>query len=121
MSVDDLVAWGRIIALETRGRSSSLWRRAAIGFIEEPDGSLLVSASDDTTQWALNLIADPRCRVEREGMTVASSAELLAIDQGNAVSASLILKYGTPAEAQSGGPAFRITPAAESLNAQGRD
>ena len=40
----DLEAWGRVITLETRGRRTGNARRSSVGFIEEPDGSLLIAA-----------------------------------------------------------------------------
>ena len=83
----------------------------AVGFVEEPDGSLLVSASDHLTHWGRNLIADPACRVTREGRTGAYRAELLAGAERNRAITALILAYGTPAERLGAGPAFRLIPA----------
>lgn len=107
---EDLAAWGKVITLVTRGRTSGRPRPVALGFVEEADGSLLVAAADDLAQWALNLLADPRCHVERDGRTMACRAEPLETPAHHAAVAALILKYGTPAERQGGGPAFRLVP-----------
>lgn len=107
---DDLVSWGKVITLVTRGRMSGRPRPVALGFVEDRDGSLLVAAADDHAQWALNLLAEPRCRVERDGRSSACRAELLDMASHHATVAALILKYGTPAERQGGGPAFRLVP-----------
>ena len=63
---DELVAWGRIIELETTGRRSGQPRRVAVGYVERTDGSVAIAATDPDTQWALNLLAEPRCRVRDE-------------------------------------------------------
>lgn len=104
----DLAAWGRVITLETRGRRSGLARRVSIGFVDEADGSLLVAASAETTQWALNLLADPACHVERQDTVEACTAIPLYGDARHRAVQSLILKYGTPSEVLGAGPAFRL-------------
>jgi deazaflavin-dependent oxidoreductase (nitroreductase family) len=111
---EDLTAWGRTIALETRGRQSGHARRATVGFVTEPDGSLLVAARSETTHWARNLTTDPRCVVERAGTRRECQAIPLAGADAQAAVTGLILKYGTPAERLGSGPAFRlvlVTPA----------
>jgi deazaflavin-dependent oxidoreductase (nitroreductase family) len=106
----DLTALGRTITLETRGRASGRPRKVTIGFIERPDGSLLVAASSHETHWARNLAADPACSVERAGCWTPCQAELLPDGQAHEAVAALILKYGTPAERLGAGPAFRLVP-----------
>lgn len=106
---DELVAWGKVITLETRGRRSGLPRRVAVGFIEAPDG-LLVAAADDDTQWARNLAADERCHVEQAGVRSERRAVALDDAERDAAVAALILKYGTPSERLGSGPAFRLEP-----------
>jgi deazaflavin-dependent oxidoreductase (nitroreductase family) len=88
------------------GREAS----AAVGFIEEPDGSLLVAAGDPDADWARNLEADPACRLtvgDRSWDAVAAP-----LDQAAAARTvtGLILRYGTPAERLGRGPAFRLRP-----------
>ena len=108
---EQLVGWGKAVAIETRGRVSGRTVVATVGFIEEPDGSLLVAAGDPGAHWAANLRAEPRC-VARigalEGTYVAE--ELDGAAKGRAIT-ELILKYGTPAERLGAGPAFRLRPA----------
>jgi deazaflavin-dependent oxidoreductase (nitroreductase family) len=107
---EQLAAWGRVVLLETTGRISGAPRRTAVGFVEEPDGSLLVAAGSPTSHWAANLLADPMC----SGRIGASRRAYRAEDLGGAerarAIAELILKYGTPAERLGAGPAFRLRP-----------
>ena len=108
----DLTAWGKVIAIETHGRSSGAIRRATIGYVAEPRGALLVAANDDATHWACNLMAEPRCTVERAGVRSDFRATRLEGPDAHAVVTALILQYGTPAERLGGGPAFRLAPLA---------
>lgn len=110
----DLVRLGRVALLETRGRTSGQRRRAQIGFVRQPDGSLLVAASDPDTDWALNLLAEPSCRVTIGAREAAFRAELLDGDEQATAVRELILRYGTPSERLGGGPAFRLRPRFES-------
>lgn len=94
--------------LETTGRVSGSTARAAVGFVEEPDGSLLVAAGDPGADWALNLLAEPRCRATIGDRTVTADAvELEGADRSRAIR-DLILKYGTPSERLGAGPVFRL-------------
>jgi deazaflavin-dependent oxidoreductase (nitroreductase family) len=107
---EDLTARGRTITLRTRGRQSGLPRRVTIGFVAQPDGSLLVAASRPETHWARNLAVDPRCTVELAGTRLDCVASPLQGDEANAAITALILRYGTPAERLGAGPAFRLVP-----------
>jgi deazaflavin-dependent oxidoreductase (nitroreductase family) len=107
---EDLVRWGKVVVIESRGRHSGRPRRAFVGFIEVPDGSLLVAASDEESNWARNLLAEPRCLVERDGVRQEHRATQLGGRDHHAAVAALIMKYGTPAERLGSGPAFRLTP-----------
>ena len=107
---EDLAAWGKVIVLESLGRRTGMVRRAAVGFVERADGSIVVAASRPETQWARNLLASPGCIVEREGRRHAHRAEPLDEASRRSAVASLILKYGTPAERLGAGPAFRLVP-----------
>ena len=106
---DDLVAWGRVIELETHGRQTGLPRRVAVGYVDQPDGSLSVSATDPETQWARNLIADPHCRVRDEEGWRDCVATALEGDAHRATVTALVLRYGTPAERLGSGPSFRLS------------
>ena len=76
--------------------------------------NLLVAAGDESSDWALNLRANPVCTVTIEERTADYTArEVNEADRGPAVVA-LILKYGTPAERLGRGPVFRLTPSLSS-------
>jgi deazaflavin-dependent oxidoreductase (nitroreductase family) len=106
----ELAEWGKVLLLESTGRRSGQTRAAAVGFVEQPDGSLLIAANDDQTQWARNLLANPECRGTREGVSRRYLAQRLPDSQRGAAVVALILAYGTPAERLGGGPAFRLVP-----------
>ncbi len=80
----------------------------ALGFVREPDGSLLVAAGDPDADWARNLDADPSCRVRLGAGTWAVRAELLTGSEAHTAIRELILRYGTTAERLGRGPAFRL-------------
>ena len=106
----ELASWGWVAIIEARGRRSGRRISTPVGFISEPEGSLLVAASDDHTGWALNLLADPECRVTIGDHSGDYRAEPLD-DAGRAATVTaLILRYGTPAERLGAGPAFRLRP-----------
>jgi deazaflavin-dependent oxidoreductase (nitroreductase family) len=107
---DQLTGWGTVVRIETRGRVSGRQVAAAVGYVEEPDGSLLVAAGSPETSWARNLEAEPACRVTIGDRTIEMVAQPLdGAAAANAVVA-LILRYGTPAEGLGRGPAFRLRP-----------
>jgi len=108
---EQLTAWGKVATIESRGRTSGRVTTAAVGFVEEPDGSILVAAGQPDADWARNLEADPRCRVTTENRTVEMLATPLDASEAARAVVELILKYGTPAERMGRGPAFRLTPA----------
>jgi deazaflavin-dependent oxidoreductase (nitroreductase family) len=103
-----LADWGKVVRLETRGRTSGQAIEVAVGYVEDGDGSLLVAAGSDESDWARNLLADPRCVVTLGDVRWPATAELLAGAEANRVVRELILRYGTPAERLGRGPVFRI-------------
>jgi deazaflavin-dependent oxidoreductase (nitroreductase family) len=107
---EDLAAWGKVVNLETRGRRSGRPRRVTVGFVEEASDTLLVAAADEHVHWALNLLADPRCVVERDGERRSCRAVPLGEPERRAAVAALIMRYGAPAERLGAGPAFRLIP-----------
>ena len=107
---EQLAAWGKVVLLQTTGRVSGAQRRTAVGFVEEPDGSLLVAAGSEATHWAANLLADPACHGTIGDRRRAYRAEELESAERAHAIAGLILKYGTPAERLGAGPAFRLRP-----------
>jgi len=107
---DDLVRWGRVIRIETRGRISGRPTSAAVGFVERPDGSMVVAAGTPGTNWALNLLTDPRCRLSLGDAAWDAIAQPLEGPEHAQAVRDLILRYGTPAESLGAGPAFALTP-----------
>ena len=108
-------AW-RTISSRGAGRSASrravgspaVSPRRSSGFVERPDGSLVVAAGSPDADWALNLLEDPACRVTLGDATWAATATPLeGVEHADAVR-SLILRYGTPAENLGAGPSFEL-------------
>ncbi len=110
---EQLAAWGTVARLETRGRLTGRPADAAVGFIEEPDGSLLVAAGSPDADWARNLDADPGCRVTIEDRVLDMTATRLEGEEAHRAVVALILRYGTPAERLGRGPSFRLRQASE--------
>ena len=105
---EQLAGWGKVVLIETRGRISGTPARAAVGYVEDPDGSLLVAAGEPDADWARNLESDPTCTVSIGDERWPATAERLGrADSARAVR-ELILRYGTPAERLGRGPAFRL-------------
>ena len=104
----DLVAWGRVVRIETTGRVSGRPAQATVGFVERGDGALLVAAGSPGADWALNLLESPACRVTIGETTWAATAvPLQGADHALAVR-ELILRYGTPSEGLGSGPSFAL-------------
>jgi hypothetical protein len=80
-----------------------------VGFIDEPDGSILVAANE-TAAWARNLADDPDALVEVGDRRFRAMAERLEPKDHARVVTGLILRYGTPAERLGRGPSFRLRP-----------
>ncbi len=108
---DHLVAHGRVMRLTTRGRRTGEPRSAAVGFVEDGDGSFLVAANPGSA-WGENLLADPSCHVTLgERSFDALAIPLEGAEHAHAVR-ELILRYGTPSEGLGRGPSFRLVPQA---------
>lgn len=99
-----------VVRLETEGRVTGHTVAVAVGFVEDPDGSLFVAAGNPDADWARNLEAEPRCRVTLGDRSWAAVAEPLDAARAARTVAALILRYGTPAEGLGRGPAFRLRP-----------
>jgi deazaflavin-dependent oxidoreductase (nitroreductase family) len=107
---EQLAEWGTVAIVETRGWVTGQPARAAVGYVEDTDGSLLVAAGRPEAAWARNLLADPTCTVTiAEDIRPFAAEELAGADRNGAI-ASLILRYGTPAEGLGRGPVFRLRP-----------
>jgi deazaflavin-dependent oxidoreductase (nitroreductase family) len=105
-----LAAWGKVATLETVGRRTGSTVRAAVGYVEEPDGTVLVAAGGPDTNWALNLFAQPSGLLTVGERTMRVTAEPLDPADHARVIRELVLKYGTPAESLGAGPSFRLRP-----------
>jgi deazaflavin-dependent oxidoreductase (nitroreductase family) len=105
---EQLTGWGKVARLRTRGRLTGRTAEAAVGYVEERSGSLLVAATTDAADWARNLDAEPLCSVRiGEDETTYVAERLEGSERADAVRA-LILRYGTPAERLGHGPAYRL-------------
>ena len=105
---DDLVAWGRVVRIETIGRVTGRPAWAVVGFVERDDGSLVVAAGSPDADWALNLLANPACRATIGDRVFAAHARLLDGPDHAAAVRDLILRYGTPSESLGSGPSFSL-------------
>ena len=105
---EQLAGWGKVIRLGTTGRTTGNPIEVAVGYVEEPDGSVLIAAGSDDTGWARNLFADPDVRVSVGEDSWPAVAEPLAGPEANRAVRELILRYGTPAERLGQGPVFRL-------------
>jgi deazaflavin-dependent oxidoreductase (nitroreductase family) len=110
---EELAAWGKVAILEVRGRRTGRPIRTAVGFVDEPDSSLLVAAGEPDADWALNLIEGGVAIVTIGERTATYAAEELSGTERDAAVTNLILRYGTPAERLGRGPVFRLRPAAD--------
>lgn len=105
---EQLAGWGKVLRLETQGRTSGAAVAVAVGYVEEPDGSVLVAAGSADADWARNLEADPSCRVSVGDDAWSATAEPLEGPDAHRAVRELILRYGTPAERLGVGPVFRL-------------
>ncbi|MDQ1323330.1 MAG: hypothetical protein QG587_665 [Chloroflexota bacterium] len=105
---DDLVAWGRVLRIETIGRVTGRPARAVVGFVEREDGSLVIAAGSPEASWGRNLLREPACRVTIADQTWSAEARPLAGAAHAAAVRDLILRYGTPAEGLGEGPSFEL-------------
>jgi deazaflavin-dependent oxidoreductase (nitroreductase family) len=105
---DDLVAWGRVLRIETTGHRTGRPAHATIGFVERDTDTVIVAAGSPDAAWALNLLTDPACRVTIGDERWDAVAQSLDGPEHAAAVRDLILRYGTPAETLGAGPAFEL-------------
>ena len=105
---DDLVAWGRVLRIETTGHRTGRPARATVGYVERGPDSVVGAAGSPDAAWSLNLLTDPACRVTIGDETWAAVARPLEGSEHAAAVRDLILRYGTPAESLGSGPAFEL-------------
>jgi deazaflavin-dependent oxidoreductase (nitroreductase family) len=107
----ELAEWGKVALVETTGRVSGRPVTTAVGFVDGADGEILVAAGSEASDWALNLRAQPSCRVTIGDQAAEFEAtEIAEGPQRARVLVDLVLKYGTPAERLGRGPVFRLVP-----------
>jgi deazaflavin-dependent oxidoreductase (nitroreductase family) len=106
---EELARWGKVALIQTIGRNSGNPVTAAVGFVEQADGILIVAAGSESADWALNLQRNPQALVTIGDATAGYEASELDEAERGAAVVELILKYGTPAERLGRGPVFRLT------------
>lgn len=114
---EELVRDGRVVRITTSGWRTGRPREVVAGYVDEPDGSLLVAAGDDDASWGQNLLAEPECVVESGERRFRAVAEPLSDDEHARAVRELILRYGTPSERLGRGPSFRLRPVDEERSA----
>jgi deazaflavin-dependent oxidoreductase (nitroreductase family) len=107
---EQLVGWGKVALLQTRGRLSGRPVRTPVGFWQDDDGTLFLAAGSREADWALNLRAHAVCSLTIGEVSGTYTADESERDERARVVTGLILKYGTPAERLGHGPVFRLTP-----------
>ena len=105
---EQLAGWGKVVTVETRGRVTGRPVEVAVGYLETEDRSVVVAAGSAESDWARNLLEEPRCRVRLGEDVWAATAEVLEPTEAARAVRDLILKYGTPAERLGRGPVFRL-------------
>ena len=107
---EQLARSGRMAVIEVRGRTSGRAIRTPVGFVEDPDGTVVVGAGSAAAHWPRNLIADPRCRISLRGTERAYVATEIHDAARAAAVAAIQAKYGAPAARVGTGPVFRLAP-----------
>ncbi len=105
---DDLVAWGRVLRIETTGRVTGRPAMAVVGFVERSGGAVAIAAGSPDADWAQNLARQPACRVTVGDASWIATARPLDGAEHAAAVRDLILKYGTPSEGLGSGPSFAL-------------
>ncbi len=117
---EQLAGWGKVVTVETRGRVTGRPVEVAVGYLEAEDGAVVIAAGSPESDWARNLLEEPRCRVRLGDDVWVATAELLEVPDAARAVRDLILKYGTPAERLGRGPVFRLRRAASTSQASRR-
>ncbi len=104
---------GRIGILGTTGAQTGLARRAPIGCVARPDGSLLIgSGSRQNRGWTANLRANPATTFSIKGVEREYLARLITGDERPAALAELRAQMGRVAERTNWGDLFVLEPEA---------
>ena len=102
---------GRIGILGTTGARTGKPRKAPLGFVARPDGTLLIgSGSPENRGWTVNLKANPSCTFAIKGMERRYLATLVQPQDREAALAELRAKMGSYAERAKWGDLFVLEP-----------
>ena len=105
---------GRVGILGTTGARTGVARRAPLGFVARPDGTVLIgSGRPDNHGWVVNLKANPSCTFAIHGTERHYRARLLDASEREPALAELAARMGTIAERTPWGDLFVLEPAAE--------
>ena len=108
-----MVRSGRVGMLGTTGAKTGLARKAPIGFVARPDGSLLIgSGSRENRGWTANLKANPEATFSIKGVERRYRATLVGANGREAALAELKSSMGRVAERADWGDLFVLEPAA---------
>ncbi|MDA8236595.1 MAG: nitroreductase family deazaflavin-dependent oxidoreductase [Chloroflexi bacterium] len=110
---------GRLMALTgwvgelgTIGARTGQRRRAPIGYVARPDGSLLVGSERGNRGWAANLRANPAATFTVKGVERRYRARLVGLDERTAAIAALRARFGRWAARTNWGDLFVLEPEA---------
>ncbi|MFH0750301.1 MAG: nitroreductase family deazaflavin-dependent oxidoreductase [Chloroflexota bacterium] len=102
---------GRVGILVTTGAKTGLPRRAPIGFVARPDGTILIgSGSPKNRGWTANLKAGPAATFSVKGVERRYRARLVGGGEREAALAELRAKMGGMAERADWGDLFVLEP-----------
>ena len=104
---------GRIGILGTTGAKTGLARRAPVGFVARPDGTILIGAGGvEPRGWTANLKAHPAATLSVKGVERPYRARLVHADERATALAELREKMGRIAERTPWGDLFVLEPEA---------
>lgn len=104
---------GRVGILGSTGAKTGLPRRAPIGFVARPDGSILIGSGSPTNRgWTVNVKANASCTFTTKGTMRRYRARLVGADEREAALAELKAKMGGMAERATWGDLFVLEPEA---------
>jgi deazaflavin-dependent oxidoreductase (nitroreductase family) len=104
---------GRIGILGTTGAKTGKPRRAPLGYVARPDGTLLIGSGSPTNRgWTANLKADPAATFSVKGVERRYRARLVPPEDREAALAELRARMGSFAERADWGDLFVLEPEA---------
>jgi deazaflavin-dependent oxidoreductase (nitroreductase family) len=102
---------GRVGVLGTTGARTGLARRAPVGFVARPDGTILIGAGSPRGRgWTANLVARPAATFSIKGVERPYRAHLVSPEERPAALAELKEKMGSIAERADWGALFVLVP-----------